>query len=227
MLKLTCLREKFRGVPVGHPMQQKVELGYCESCAENTAHAQVAAQLATQPHHWVSTRLGGGPWYCRTCRRQQWRLTKPLRGSADGTPSIDSVAEAEASAEASVSVGNFIRGEGNLVMQSHRANRFTEKFRVSVVQRVLEGKQSLAQIAAELEIPQADIIVWLGQQFAEKQEKIDQLSRTIERLMPGAGESVGLSRVQAEPIVGARIDEGDDLGKRGGAGVVDGIVKRD
>jgi len=47
---------------------------------------------------------------------------------------------------------------------------------------VLEGKQSLGQIADELEIPQADLLVWVAQQFDQKQQQIELLTRTVEQL---------------------------------------------
>ncbi len=67
-------------------------------------------------------------------------------------------------------------------MQSARSSRYSEKFRAGVVQRVLDGKHSLGQIANELEVPQADILVWIAQQFDRKQHQIDQLSSTIARM---------------------------------------------
>ena len=67
-------------------------------------------------------------------------------------------------------------------MQSTRSSRYTDKFRAGVVQRVLEGKQSLARIADELDVPQADLLVWVAQQFDRQQQQIEQLTRAVEQL---------------------------------------------
>ena len=148
------------------------KLGYCEGCGENTNFRLVAARVLHRPWTWLTTHLAGGPWYCEQCRCERWSIHRPLKSSA----------EADDRSAGSVSVGNFIRGDSNLVMQSTRSSRYSEKFRASVVRRVLEAKQSLAQIADELDIPQADLLVWVAQQFDHKQQQIEQLKRTIEDL---------------------------------------------
>lgn len=148
------------------------KLGYCERCAENTKFRLLDAQLFDRPVAWFTTHFAGGPWYCEQCRVERWSVHRPLKSSA----------EADERSAGSVSVGNFIRGDSNLVMQSTRSSRYSEKFRASVVQRVLEGKQSLVQIADELDVPQADVLVWVAQQFDQKQQEIDRLKRTLEQL---------------------------------------------
>ena len=50
------------------------------------------------------------------------------------------------------------------------------------MQRILDGKQTLSQIAEELDVPQPDLLVWMAQQFDQKQQRIEQLSRTVEQL---------------------------------------------
>jgi transposase-like protein len=67
-------------------------------------------------------------------------------------------------------------------MQSARSSRYSEKFRAGVVRRVLDGKQTLGQIAHELDLPQADILIWVAQQFDQKQHQIEQLSETVKTL---------------------------------------------
>lgn len=112
-----------------------------------------------------------------------------------------------------MSVGNFIRGESNLVMQSTRSSRYTEKFRAGVVQRILEGKQSLSQIADELDVPQPDLLVWMAQQFDQKQQQIEQLTRTVDQLSDLAPDQVKIeTRIDLEATsstLEARFEEPD------------------
>ena len=110
------------------------KLGYCERCGENTWFRLVRARFSRRPLAWMLTRMAVGPWFCHQCRGERQTVHRPLKSHAGD----------DDRAEASVSVGNFIRGDASLVMQSARASRYTEKFRVGVVQRILEGKQSLA-----------------------------------------------------------------------------------
>ena len=153
-------------------MAKTEKLGYCERCGENTWFRLVQARFLRRPLAWGLTRMSLGPWFCHQCRGERQTVHRPLKSNADD---VDR-------AEASVSVGNFIRGESNLVMQSTRSSRYTEKFRAGVVQRILDGKQSLSQIAEELDVPQPDLLVWMAQQFDHKQQQIEQLSRTVELL---------------------------------------------
>lgn len=123
-----------------------------------------------------------GPWFCHQCRGERQTVHRPLKSNTDDVHR----------AEASVSVGNFIRGESNLVMQSTRSSRYTEKFRAGVVQRILDGNQSLSQIAEELDVPQPDLLVWMAHQFDQKQQQIEQLSRTVQQLSEFAPEQARL-----------------------------------
>lgn len=162
------------------------KLGYCDRCGENTYFRLVSAQFSRRPLAWVLTRVARGPWFCGQCRYERWSVHKPL----------NAVQGSDDRADASVSVGNFIRGESNLVMQSTRSSRYTDKFRAGVVQRVLEGKQSLARIADELDVPQADLLVWVAQQFDRQQQQIEQLTRAVEQLS-----ELGPDRMKIESLV--------------------------
>ena len=153
-------------------MAKTEQLGYCERCGENTCFRLVHARFLRRPLAWILTRVFIGPWFCDQCRVERQTVQRPLKSNADDDHRV----------EASLSVGNFIRGETNLVMQSTRSSRYTEKFRAGVVQRILEGKQTLSQIADELDVPQPDLLVWVAQQFDHKQQQIEQLTRTVERL---------------------------------------------
>lgn len=148
----------------------------------------------------MSSQLGIGPWYCEQCRVQRWKVHKTLLASADD----------QESHESSVSVGNFIRGDANLVLQSSRSSRYSEKFRAGVVRRVLDGKQSLSQIANELEVPQADILVWVAQQFDQKQHQIEQLSRTVDQLREFAPDQVRLEMRNDGKVQEGQLRESSD-----------------
>lgn len=188
------------------------KLGYCDRCGENTYFRLVNAQFLRRPLAWCLTRVAAGPWFCGQCRYERQTIHRPLKSSAG----VDD------RAGASVSVGNFIRGESSLVMQSTRSNRYTEKFRAGVVRRVLEGKQSLAQIADELDVPQADLLVWVAQQFDQKQQQIENLTRAVEQLS-----ELGCDQAKIETRIDLEIPESATergFGQSDQSGTVEGRV---
>ncbi len=189
------------------------KLGYCDRCGENTHFRLVSAQFSRRPLAWVLTRVAHGPWFCGQCRYERWAVHRPLnaaQGSDDRTG-------------ASVSVGNFIRGESNLVMQSTRSSRYTDKFRAGVVQRVLEGKQSLSRIAEELDVPQADLLVWVAQQFDRQQQQIEQLTQMVVQLS-----ELGPDRVKIESLIDLEIPgqtSEENFERADSFGIVEGRVQ--
>ena len=58
-------------------------------------------------------------------------------------------------------VGNFIKDQ-SLVLQSSRLDRFTEKFRDSVVERILTGQVSISSLTADGAYCESELVSWIA-----------------------------------------------------------------
>lgn len=92
------------------------------------------------------------------------------RGSEFGS---DTVTEAEP-------VGNFIKDQ-SLVLQSARLHRFTEKFRDSVVDRILTGKVSIGSLTADGDYSESELVSWIADKAKRQEEAIDILELDTDR----------------------------------------------
>ena len=66
-------------------------------------------------------------------------------------------------------IGNFIR-DRSLVLNSTRIHRFTEKFRDSVVDRILAGKVSISSLTADGQYCESELKSWIADK-AKRQEE--------------------------------------------------------
>ena len=74
-------------------------------------------------------------------------------------------------------VGNFIK-ERSLVLKSARMHRFTQKYRDSVVNRILAGKVSVSSLTAHGEFGEAELASWIADmqnRQAHPQEERDEV----------------------------------------------------
>ena len=176
-------------------MSSRIERpGFCPMCMQNVEHAR----KPSPPFVLLDILTLGallifrvGPWYCFQCERKTHYL-KPIRRSAPtfhktrsrseyGSPPLTELS-GPTDEDSSESVGNYLRSEKSLVMQDKRANRFSQKFRDATVDRVLSGSATLAQIRNELEISEADFVNWIENLMARKNEQIQQLNQTLDRI---------------------------------------------
>ncbi len=177
-------------------MSSRVECpGFCPMCMQNVEHARKPRLLGFVLLDIVT--LGAllvfriGPWYCFQCERKTYYL-KPIRRSAPtfhktrSRSEYDSppLTELSGSVEdgSSESIGNYLKSDRSLVMQDKRANRFSQKFRDASVERLLSGTASLTQIRNELEISETDIVSWIEDSVARKDEQIEKLSLALEQI---------------------------------------------
>jgi len=87
--------------------------------------------------------------------------------------------EATAEAPAGEKVGNFLRSEESLILQSTRASRYTKKYRESIVDRILSGKATITQIRNELGVTERDVLEWLNERVFRQQQKIAKLTQVV------------------------------------------------
>jgi len=95
------------------------------------------------------------------------------RSSAVRDSERDSQFESEVVTEAEP-VGNFIKDQ-SLVLQSARLHRFTEKFRDSVVDRILAGKVSIGSLTADGDYSESELLSWIADKARRQEDKTDGL----------------------------------------------------
>lgn len=93
----------------------------------------------------------------------------------------DSVAAGPTSKATQSSAGNFLRNDQSLVMRSVRSDRFTDKFRDGIVQRILNGTTTIADVRQQYHLTEADVIAWMKDSFDRKQKRLDQANEQLKR----------------------------------------------
>ena len=91
----------------------------------------------------------------------------------------DSDKESSSDETTQSSAGNFLRNDQSLVMRSVRSDRFTDKFKEGIVQRILQGTTSINDIREQHYLTEQDVIAWMKQSFDRKQKRIDDLMHQL------------------------------------------------
>ena len=74
-------------------------------------------------------------------------------------------------------VGNFIKDQ-SLVLKSARLDRFTEKFRDSVVERILAGKVAISSLTEDGQYSESELLSWIADK-AKRQNDITKTKTSI------------------------------------------------
>lgn len=164
---------------------------YCPNCVKNVPHYRsVRSTVLAYVDQWLGEFLRSiriGPWYCLHCERCTI-IRRPPRADAvdyrivdptDPIPNSDSswtrVSDLERSDgeidEPTEPVGNYIKSEKSLVVRSSRLLRFSEKYRDAVVDRLLSGEDTFADIRYEKNISERELLDWIADRLerAERQ----------------------------------------------------------
>ena len=165
----------------------KPKWGYCPNCVKNIPHYCVTSSRlyrvldALSFGYAQSFRIG--PWYCVHCETRSVYLKEEkedaLRYRSTDTESTSrSDSEEARDDEVAQPVGNFLKSDQSLVMRSTRLKRFTEKYRDSIVRRLLSGT-STSQIRQEKDITEGELTDWIADLFDRMQVRLDALENTI------------------------------------------------
>lgn len=93
-----------------------------------------------------------------------------------------SAADGSDSAEpAQSSAGNFLRNDKSLVRRQSRSDRFTEKFREGIVQRILNGTMTIAEVRKQYFLTEEDVIAWMKSCFDRKQKRLDRMTEILRK----------------------------------------------
>ena len=131
---------------------------YCCNCNSNVVHvrlfqrrlAYVLDKLTFSVFGW----FGFGPWQCVDCTFRSMTLV-PIQADAP-TINEDGVRE-----DPLQPVGNFIRTKQSLAHASADASRFSAKYRMGIVEKLLEGSSSISRTCSELGISELEVQRWI------------------------------------------------------------------
>lgn len=154
----------------------KSKIGYCSCCMKNIPHVRRVSNpliwlLDTMTLRAVSL-LRIGPWYCVQCSGREMLLHTRRRSAGTFNPNLDEEHSVE-------SAGNYIRTTESLVMRRNRAKRYSQKYRDGVVQRLIGGTATISQIGQELDLTERDLVDWIADALAGKQDRIDELTAML------------------------------------------------
>ena len=107
----------------------------------------------------------------------------PLASQVDSFHDADEHAELQTDEPTPAEpIGNVLRSDQSLLARKARSNRYSEKFRESVVKRVLSGQSTIAQVRVELKVTERDVLDWIAASNARKDDQILELNQTVESL---------------------------------------------
>lgn len=190
-------------------MSRSVRKGYCRDCQANVNHVRrfdsnIAWLLDTMTFYFVS-RFRLGAWHCLQCTRKSVYLKLPRPGGRTIVIGGDSSPKDFADVEGA---GNYIRRDRSLVARRERSSRYSAKYRESIVQKILDGHATIAEVKRELSLSESDLIDWIASVVAEQAEKIAQMTKMLEAF--SADENVHLlttDRNMADDVLEAKAVE--------------------
>ncbi|MGI9519225.1 MAG: transposase [Pirellulaceae bacterium] len=132
--------------------------GYCCNCNSNVVHVRAFESRIA----WILDRLTLGilglfrigPWKCVDCGQGSLLISK-------STEAIRSVSEKREVADESAAVGNFIKTDMSLAHAANNANRFSEKYRIGIVEKLMQGKSTVSRVCHELGVSELELQKWI------------------------------------------------------------------
>lgn len=145
------------------------QTGFCENCNSNVVHVRV---FQRRFWYWLDRMtfsflgcLGMGPWQCVDCGdRNMWllRIRKAARAISEKSDTVDT----------SQPVGNYLRTEQSLAHSVSDESRFSEKYRIGIVEKLLEGKSTVSRTCNELGVAELTIQRWMKEYMQQQLDKV-------------------------------------------------------
>ncbi len=162
------------------PIKRK---GFCRGCVQNLCLVRQIDSRLFRILDWFTLRavslLKLGPWKCPYCGTRSFLLTYPIRGIRD----FESDQHKDARIEEEMPHGNFIVQRDSLVSIQENEDRFSQKYRDGVAQKILKGEAMISQVCRELNVGERDLTSWVRQYVDQQQqllsEEIDSLKNFI------------------------------------------------
>lgn len=187
-----------------------VKRGYCVDCLTNHRHIHRIRSTPLRILDIATLRFATyfriGSWHCEVCNRKSI-LLRGQRHEEENVPAqVDPVEQGEpveSMDDPNQSVGNFIRRDFDLVAQADRLQRFSQKFRESIIERLMTGQVDVAGVRQELNVQERDLFAMVREKVRRLESHIESLEYQILEL--SAGELVGNS-FEHPHIFNAEID---------------------
>ena len=171
-------------------MASRLRRGFCKDCCANVSHARrfrtKLGWLLDVLTFQFSARFRLGSWRCLQCSRHSIYLH--LSRSDAKTIQFGDNSKQEAS-EDGLTVehgGNFLLNEKSLLARRERCNRYSEKYRESIVHKILVGDTTIADVRQELGLSEQDVLDWIAQAYDDRGQKIKELEEIIFVLTNGS-----------------------------------------
>lgn len=156
-------------------MSDTLKPAYCPNCLKNVPHRRY---IRSAGGRWLDRHLGKwllrlrlGPWYCIHCESRQLVLAAARPEAVDyELVAPDEIPErptrrppgSTANDGGTEVIGNFLKTDQSLVHRSQLRQRFSTHFRDSLVDRLLAGGVTLAQLKAEQQVSEREILDWIA-----------------------------------------------------------------
>ena len=132
--------------------------GYCWNCDSNVVHVRAFESRVA----WMLDRLTLGvlglirigPWKCVDCGNSSMLISK-------STAAIRSVSEKQEVDDEAAAVGNFIKTDLSLAHAATDTERFSEKYRNGIVEKLLNGKSTVSRVCHDLGVSELELQKWI------------------------------------------------------------------
>lgn len=164
-------------------MASRLRKGFCKDCCVNVSHARnfrtKLGWFLDMITFQFASRFRLGSWRCLQCTRRSIYLRLP-RSDAK-TLQIDDSAKLDPKEDGLVveSGGNYLRREKSLIARKERCSRYSDKYRESIVQKILDGDSTIAEVRQELGLSELDILDWISLAYDDRGRKIKELEELI------------------------------------------------
>jgi transposase-like protein len=166
-------------------MNQTAYVWLCKNCQKQVWHVRSIYNrlgwIVDRATLQVASMAGIGPWRCVDCGQACWWLPYWRTPAAPGL--MDPEVWDDAAAER---VGNYLRVDRGLVNCHRAADRYSEKYRRAVVERLLEGQTTMSQMCRELNTSEMELQIWIRQEF---QHQRDMHQQQLDRILALTGQA--------------------------------------
>ncbi len=141
--------------------------GYCSNCNSNVVHVRAFNSPVAYRLDRMSFSLLGllnvGPWRCVDCGFRRLLVRRPRQWAR--------VIAEESMANDDQAISNFLRTDKSLAHAAANSERFSEKFRFGIVDKLLAGTTTISQCCSDLHVSELEIQMWIRDFLQHQIEK--------------------------------------------------------
>ena len=171
-------------------MASRLRKGFCKDCRANVSHARrfrtKLGWLLDFLTFQFTARFRLGSWRCPQCGRRSIYLHLPRSDVKTIQFGDNTKSETTEDGLTVEHAGNFLLNEKSLLARRERCNRYSEKYRESIVHKILVSDTTIAEVRQELGLSEQDILDWIAQAYDDRGLKIKELEEIIFVLTHGS-----------------------------------------